>query len=52
MAYLDLSARYALDIGLHVIVEGILFTPASTARCSPTFLAEHRGVTHCYPATS
>jgi len=47
VAYLDLSARYALDIGLHVIVEGILYTRIYGAMLTQ-LLADHRGITHCY----
>lgn len=47
VAYLDLSARYALDIGLHVIVEGILYTRIYGAMLTQ-LLADHRGATHCY----
>ena len=46
VAYLDLSARYALDIGLHVI-EGILYTRIYGAMLTQ-LLADHRGVTRCY----
>ncbi|MFQ6197105.1 AAA family ATPase [Streptomyces sp. NPDC000405] len=43
----DLTARYALDCGFHVIVEGIL----SAARYGPMLEAlrrDHRGRTHMY----
>jgi hypothetical protein len=45
--YLDLSARYALDIGLHVIVEGILYTHIYGAMLTQ-LLTDHRGVSHSY----
>lgn len=45
--YLDLSARFALDRGLHVVIEGILHS-----ECYGAMLAalrhDHRGVTRCY----
>lgn len=47
MAYLDLSARYALDVGLHVIVEGILYAGIYGAMLAE-LVADHRGVTQSY----
>jgi len=47
VGYIDLSARYALDIGLHVIVEGILCTRVYGAMLTQ-LLADHRGTTRCY----
>jgi hypothetical protein len=47
VAYLDLSARYALDIGLHVIVEGILYSCIYGGMLTQ-LLADHRGISHCY----
>ena len=47
MDYLDLSARYALDAGLHVVVEGILYSHIYGAMLD-RLLVDHRGVTLCY----
>lgn len=47
VAYLDLSARFALDQGLHVIMEGILCTRIYGAMLT-RLLADHRGITCCY----
>ena len=47
VGYLDLSARYALDSGLHVIVEGILYTRIYGAMLTQ-LLGDHRGITSCY----
>lgn len=47
VAYVDLSARYALDLGLHVIVEGILYARIYGAMLT-RLLADHRGITRCY----
>ncbi|MFF4343040.1 AAA family ATPase [Kitasatospora sp. NPDC001540] len=44
---IDTTARYALDAGYHVVVEGIL----SAARYGPMLrrlVADHRGTTRCY----
>ncbi|WP_030458417.1 AAA family ATPase [Kitasatospora sp. NRRL B-11411] len=44
---IDTTARYALDAGYHVVVEGIL----SAARYGPMLqrlVADHRGVSRCY----
>ncbi|WP_259465154.1 AAA family ATPase [Streptomyces sp. TLI_171] len=44
---IDTTARYALDAGYHVVVEGIL----STERYGPMLgrlVADHRGTTRCY----
>lgn len=47
IGYIDLSARYALDQGLHTIIEGILY--ADIYRTMLTrLLADHRGITRCY----
>lgn len=45
--YLDLSARFALDRGLHVVVEGILHSESYGAMLT-TLRRDHRGVTRCY----
>lgn len=47
VGYLDLSARYALDHGLDVIVEGILYAHIYGAMLAQ-LVADHRGTTHCY----
>ena len=47
VAYLDLSARYALDLGLHVVVEGILYSHIYGAMLAQ-LIADHRGVSSCY----
>ena len=47
VAYLDMSARYALDQGLHVIVEGILYADIYGAMLSH-LIADHRGTSRCY----
>lgn len=39
---IDLTARYALDAGFHVVVEGILYDMLAQLR------ADHRGPTHSY----
>lgn len=45
--YLDLSARFALDRGLHVVVEGILYQRIYGAMLA-RLVADHRGITCCY----
>jgi hypothetical protein len=45
--YLDLSARYALDHGLHVIMEGILYADIYASMLT-RLLADHRGTSRCY----
>ncbi len=45
--YLDLSARFALDRGLHVVVEAILDTDIYGAMLT-RLVADHSGITHCY----
>lgn len=45
--YVDLSARYALDHGLHTVVEGILHEEIYGALLRQ-LITEHRGVTRCY----
>lgn len=45
--YLDLTARYALDHGLHVIVEGILYADIYASMLK-RLLADHRGISRCY----
>lgn len=47
VGYLDLSARYALDQGLHIIIEGILYTRIYGTMLTQ-LLTDHRGVTRCY----
>jgi chloramphenicol phosphotransferase-like protein len=47
IGYLDLSARYALDHGLHVIVEGILYADIYAPMLT-RLLVDHRGVSRCY----
>ena len=47
VGYLDLSARYALDHGLHVIMEGILYADIYAAMLTQ-LLGDHRGITRCY----
>lgn len=45
--YLDLSARFALDHGVHAVVEGILPTEIY-GEMLRRLAADHRGVTRCY----
>ena len=45
--YIDLSARYALDRGLHVIVEGILYADIYGVMLA-RLLADHSGLNRCY----
>lgn len=45
--YLDMSARFALEHGLHVVVEGILHSEIYGAMLA-RLRTEHRGVTRCY----
>lgn len=47
IGYLDLSARYALDLGLHVVVEGVFYTRIYGAMLTQQ-LAHPRGLTRCY----
>lgn len=47
VGYLDLSARYALDHGLQVIVEGILYSRIYGDMLDQ-LIADHRGLTRCY----
>ncbi|MFD0068502.1 AAA family ATPase [Streptomyces sp. NPDC056637] len=44
---IDLTARYALDNGFHVVVEGILYADRYGAMLQDLVRA-HRGVTRCY----
>ncbi|MET8584665.1 AAA family ATPase [Streptomyces collinus] len=44
---IDLTARYALDAGFHVVVEGILYADRYGAMLA-RLRADHRGPTHCY----
>jgi hypothetical protein len=44
---IGLTARYALDHGFHVIVEGILYADHYAAMLAG-LIAAHRGVTRCY----
>lgn len=44
---IDLVARYSLDHGFHVIVEGILYADRYGDMLA-TLRAEHRGLTRCY----
>ncbi|MGY0489449.1 AAA family ATPase [Streptomyces sp. WG-D5] len=44
---IDLTARYALDNGFHVVVEGILYADRYGAMLQDLARA-HRGVTRCY----
>lgn len=45
--YIELSARFALDNGLHVVVEGILHSESYGAMLTE-LRHDHRGVTRCY----
>lgn len=47
IGYIDLSARYALGQGLHVIIEGILYADIYGVMLTE-LLRDHRGVSHCY----
>jgi len=47
IGYIELSARYALDHGLHVIVEGILYAHIYGAMLT-RLLTDHRGLSRCY----
>ncbi|MEU6663090.1 AAA family ATPase [Streptomyces sp. NPDC046821] len=44
---IDLTARYALDNGFHVVIEGILYADRYGAMLQDLVHA-HRGVTRCY----
>ncbi|WP_317447762.1 AAA family ATPase [Streptomyces collinus] len=44
---IDLTARYALDAGYHVVVEGILYADRYGDMLA-RLRADHRGPTHCY----
>lgn len=44
---IDLTARYALDAGFHVVVEGILYADRYGDMLAG-LRADHRGPTHCY----
>ncbi|MEU4038006.1 AAA family ATPase [Streptomyces collinus] len=44
---IDLTARYALDAGYHVVVEGILYADRYGVMLA-RLRADHRGPTHCY----
>jgi predicted kinase len=44
---IDLTARYALDAGYHVVLEGILYV-AHYGDMLQQLIADHRGRTHCY----
>ncbi|WP_174856066.1 kinase [Streptomyces hyaluromycini] len=44
---IDLTARYALDAGYHVVVEGILYADHYGAMLT-RLRADHRGPTHAY----
>lgn len=45
--YIDLSARFALENGLHVVIEGILHSDIYGEMLS-TLRADHRGITRSY----
>lgn len=45
--YVDVSVRYALNCGLHAVVEGILHA-AIYGEVLRHLIADHRGVTRCY----
>lgn len=45
--YIELSARFALDHGLHVIIEGILHREIYGAMLR-RLLHDHRGISRCY----
>ena len=47
VAYMDMSARYALDHGLDVVVEGILHAEIYGEMLT-RLRSDHRGTTHCY----
>jgi len=47
IGYIDLSARFALDHGMHVIVEGILYADIYGAMLT-RLLSDHRGLSRCY----
>ncbi|MET8976440.1 AAA family ATPase [Streptomyces sp. NPDC004539] len=44
---IDMVARYALDAGFHVVVEGILYA-AHYGEMLAGLVADHRGTTRCY----
>ncbi|WP_053850157.1 kinase [Streptomyces sp. NRRL B-24085] len=44
---IELTARYALDAGFHVVVEGILYADRYGEMLT-RLRADHRGPTHCY----
>lgn len=47
VGYIDLSARYALDQGLHVVVEGILLSEIY-GEMLRQLVTDHRGLSRCY----
>ncbi|WP_193106704.1 kinase [Brachybacterium sp. FME24] len=47
VGYIDLSARFALEHGLHVVVEGILHSE-SYGDMLASLVEDHRGVSRCY----
>lgn len=47
VAYIDLSARFALDNGLDVVIEGILHSE-SYGEMLTQLRHDHLGITHCY----
>lgn len=47
VGYIDLSARFALNHGLHVVVEGILHSE-SYGEMLTRLVEDHRGVSRCY----
>jgi hypothetical protein len=47
VGYIDLSARYALDHGLHVVVEGLLHEEIYGDMLRQ-LIKDHRGITRCY----
>lgn len=47
VGYIDLSVRYALDQGLHVVIEGILYDDIYGDMLR-RLVADHRGLTRCY----
>lgn len=47
VGFIDLTARYALDQGMHVVIEGILFSQIYGEMLHALAL-DHRGRTLCY----
>ena len=47
IGYIDLTARYALNQGMHVMIEGTLFSEIY-GEMLRALVSDHQGPTHCY----